>query len=619
MEAYGMNENMKINPVSNDMVASRIRQLRQAMHKAGVAAYIVFSSDPHLSEYLPLHWQSRQWLTGFDGSAGTLVVTADFAGLWTDSRYWVQAEKQLAGTGIILMKMSGSLPLAYADWLAGHLADGMAVALDGQIVSLAVARQLQEKLLLSNLRVRSDCDLIADIWPDRPLLPASPVYEHAPDMVALSRAEKLRLLRDSLSAAGATAHFVSTLDDIAWILNLRGADIAFNPLFISHLLVEMTQATLYISEKKILPELLQRLSADGILVKPYESAVSALGALPAGTALLLDPRRVTTGMFSAIQHDVNVVESINPAVLLKSRKAQSEIAHIRHTMEQDGAALCEFFAWFDAAMEKGEAVTELAVAEKIEACRKERPGYVSLSFDTIAGFNENGALPHYRATPDDFAVIDRQGLLLIDSGGQYPGGTTDITRVVPIGTPTPEQRADYTMVLKGLIALSSAHFPRSIRAAMLDAIARAPLWQHGLDYGHGTGHGIGYFLNVHEGPQSISYHAVPDAHTAMEEGMITSVEPGIYRPGRWGIRLENLVVNRKAQETEFGEYLCFETLTLCPFDARCIDISLLTHAEVAWVNHYHVEVRQRLLPLLSEAATAWLLSRTDPLPHKSAF
>lgn len=608
-------EKMKINPGSTEMIISRISQLRLTMQNAGVAAYIVFSSDPHFSEYLPLHWQSRQWLSGFDGSAGTLVVTENFAGLWTDSRYWVQAEKQLAGTGIILMKMSGSHPLSYADWLVDHLVGGMTVALDGRLVSLTTARQLQKKLFSSNLLFRASCDLIEDIWQDRPVLPSLPVYEHAADMVALSRAEKLGLLRDSLSAAGATAHFISTLDDIAWLLNLRGGDMAFNPLFISHLLVEMTHATLFINEMKIPWELQQKLSTDGIFVEPYERAALALGALSVDMVLLLDPSRVTIGMVSAIQNEVRMMESINPTVLLKSRKAQSEIAHIRQTMEQDGAALCEFFAWFEAAMEKGEPVTELAIAEKIEACRKELPGYVSLSFDTIAGFNENGALPHYRATPEDFAVIERQGLLLIDSGGQYPGGTTDITRVVPVGKPSSEQKADYTIVLKGLIALSSASFPRSIRAAMLDAIARAPLWQHGLDYGHGTGHGVGYFLNVHEGPQSISYHAMPDMHTAMEEGMITSIEPGIYRPGRWGIRLENLVVNRKTQETEFGEYLCFETLTLCPFDMRCIDLSLLTHAEVAWINRYHVEVRQRLLPLLSKVAAAWLLSCTHPLLH----
>jgi len=601
---------MKTSP---DIIASRIMMLRVAMSGAGVDACIVPSSDPHLSEYLPLYWQSRQWLSGFDGSSGTLVVTADFAGVWTDSRYWVQAENQLEGTGIVLMKISGSHLLSYADWLADNLAGGMTVAIDGRLLSLASARQLREKLFSSNLTFWTDRDLVEGIWQDRPALPSSVVYEHAAEMVASGRVDKLRLLRENFQKAGASSHFISTLDDIAWLLNLRGGDIAFNPLFISYLLVEDKSATLFIDNARISPVLQQQLAADGVFIQLYEKAAAALGALPADGVLLLDPRRTTIGMFSAIKSETGVVESISPTVLLKSRKARREIAHIRRTMEQDGAALCEFFAWLEKAMEKEEAITELIVVEKIEAYRKARPGFVSLSFDTIAGFNKNGALPHYRASAEDFAAIDRPGLLLIDSGGQYLGGTTDITRVVPIGLPTSEQKQDYTIVLKGLIALSSVSFPRSIRAPMLDAIARAPLWQLGLDYGHGTGHGVGYFLNVHEGPQSISCHAVPDAHTAMEEGMVTSIEPGIYRPGRWGIRLENLVVNRADRTTEFGEYLRFETLTLCPFEAGCIDTSLLTRAERNWIDRYHTEVRQRLLPLLSEAAAAWLLPRTQAL------
>ena len=602
-----------MHPVSETIINNRILQLRQAMREKAIDAYIVPASDPHLSEYLPQHWQNRQWLSGFDGSAGTLVVTQSFAGLWTDSRYWVQAEKQLKKTEIELMKLAGNNPLSYADWLTGHLNSGMTVALDGQIVSLSMARQIDEKCRSAGFHFRIDCDLVKPIWQDRPALPMAPVYEHDARFVALSRHEKLQLLRHSMSASGADWHFISTLDDIAWLLNLRGSDIAFNPLFISHLLVGNNRADLFVDHAKIPADLQQRLALDGIFIQPYENARFALNGLPSGAVLLLDPRRVTIGMFQAVKADVRTLESINPTVLLKSRKAESEIGHIRQIMEQDGAALCEFFTWFESALERGDALTEYTVAEKIEAYRKVSPDYVSLSFDTIVGFNENGALPHYHATVDDHAVINKPGLLLIDSGGQYWGGTTDITRVVSVGEPLPEQKRDFTIVLKGLIALSSARFPRSIRAAMLDAVARMPLWQQGIDYGHGTGHGIGYFLNVHEGPQSISYHAVPEAYTAMEEGMVTSIEPGIYRTGCWGIRLENLVVNRKAETTDFGEYLDFETLTLCPFDIRCIELSLLTHAEIAWINRYHAEVRHRLFPLLSEEAKAWLLSRTHAL------
>ncbi|MDR0933520.1 MAG: aminopeptidase P family protein, partial [Burkholderiaceae bacterium] len=572
------------------------------------------TADPHLSEYLPEHWQCRKWLSGFDGSAGTLVVTQEDAGLWTDSRYWVQAEKQLAGTGIIGMNITGGQTLPWADWLAAQLSPGAAVAVDGGMISLEMGRRLDEKFRAANLRFVSDCDLVSGIWTDRPPLPQSPVYEHDAAFVALSRAEKLQLLRQKLSEAGAGWHFISTLDDIAWLLNLRGSDIAFNPLFIAHCLVGQEAVALFIDSEKVSTALQETLAADGITLYPYGNAASALEGLPSDAVLLLDPRRVTSGMFQAVRNGVHVVEAINPGVLLKSRKAESEIVHIRRTMEEDGAALCECFAWLENAIRQGQRVTELTVAEKMEACRKERPGYVSLSFDTIAGFNENAALPHYRATEESHAVIRAPGLLLVDSGGQYPGGTTDVTRVISIGEPSAEQKRDFTLVLKGLIALSSAFFPRSIRSAMLDAIARAPLWRQGLDYGHGTGHGIGYFLNVHEGPQSLSYHAAAEAYTAMEEGMITSIEPGIYRPGRWGIRLENLVVNRQAENTEFGDYLCFETLTLCPFDTRCLDPGLLTHSEVAWINRYHAEVRHRLSPLLSATARAWLEPLTHPLP-----
>lgn len=595
-------------------INGRISRLRRMMQQEGLAGCLLPSSDPHLSEYLPPRWQGRQWLSGFDGSAGTLLVTPTFAGLWTDSRYWVQAEKQLAGTGIELMKLLPGSMLPYAGWLADNLESGQKVAADGQVFSLAAGRQLKEKLDAAGLLWQEKGDPLDTLWEDRPAVPAAPVYAHPADMVAHSRREKLHMIRKSLADGGANAHFMLALDDIAWTLNLRGGDIAFNPLFISYLLIEKESATLFVCPEKIPPALRGELEADGVRLAPYEAAAATLGALGKETILLIDPRRFTWGMFTAIGKKAQIVEAASPAMLLKSRKADSEISHVRRTMERDGAALCEFFAWLETALQRGEKVTELDVADRLQACREKIADYVSLSFDTIAGFNANGALPHYRATPEDFAELAGNGLLLIDSGGQYPGGTTDITRVAPIGEVLPEQKRDYTLVLKGLIALSEAVFPRGMRAAMLDAVARMPLWKAGLDYGHGTGHGVGYFLNVHEGPQSISCHAMPDAHTAMEKGMITSVEPGLYRPGKWGIRLENLVANREAKKTEFGEYLCFETLTLCPFEPKCMDLSLLTPAEIAWVNRYHEEVRQRLLPLLSDEAKSWLLARTEALP-----
>ncbi|TLG85761.1 aminopeptidase P family protein, partial [Pseudomonas edaphica] len=351
------------------------------------------------------------------------------------------------------------------------------------------------------------------------------------------------------------------------------------------------------------------LDRDGVTLRDYSEVTDALRAVPAGVSLQVDPARVTTGLLENLDAGVKLVEGLNPTTLAKSRKSLADAEHIRQAMEQDGAALCEFFAWLDSALGR-ERITELTIDEHLTAARTRRPDYVSLSFNTIAAFNANGAMPHYHATEEEHALIEGDGLLLIDSGGQYLGGTTDITRMVPIGTPSDEQKRDCTRVLKGVIALSRAHFPKGILSPLLDAIARAPIWAEGVDYGHGTGHGVGYFLNVHEGPQVIAYQAATAPQTAMQPGMITSIEPGTYRPGRWGVRIENLVLNREACKTEFGEFLRFETLTLCPIDTRCLQPSLLTADEREWFNAYHAEVRERLSPLLSGAALEWLQVRT---------
>jgi Xaa-Pro aminopeptidase len=354
-----------------------------------------------------------------------------------------------------------------------------------------------------------------------------------------------------------------------------------------------------------------KLAGDGVDIASYDKAPAALAALAAGSRLLIDPRRVTFGLREAVAADVHVIEAINPTTFAKSRKLPAEAAHVRATMEQDGAALCEFFTWLEAAFARGDALTEIDIDTHITAARARRPGYVCPSFGTIAGFNANGAMPHYHATAESHARIEGDGLLLIDSGGQYLGGTTDITRVVPVGTITAEHQRDFTLVLKGTMALSMTRFPRGTKSPMLDAIARAPIWQAGIDYGHGTGHGVGYFMNVHEGPQSIAASAMPEPQTAMEPGMITSIEPGIYRPGKWGIRIENLVLNSAPEVTEFGDYLRFETLTLCPIDTRCLDLSLLRLDEIAWLNDYHATVRARLTPHVSGATLAWLELRTQ--------
>jgi Xaa-Pro aminopeptidase len=435
------------------------------------------------------------------------------------------------------------------------------------------------------------------------------VFEHLPPHAITSRSDKIAQLRRTMQQAGASHHFISTVDDIGYLLNLRGSDVSYNPIFMAHVLLDANQVQLFVAAGKVDADLAQKLALDGVVLRDYAEAAQSLASLPVDASLLLDPRRITLGLRNAVATHVKVIEAINPTVFEKSRKNAGEIAHVRHTMEQDGAALCEFFAWLEPALLAGP-VSEIEVDKQITAARARRPGFISASFGTIAGFNANGALPHYRATPAAHAQILGNGLLLIDSGGQYLGGTTDVTRVVAVGEVSSAQKRDCTLVLKGVIALSSAHFPHGMLSPMLDAIARAPIWAGGVEYGHGTGHGVGYFMNVHEGPQSISCRATPEPHMAMELGMITSIEPGIYRPGRWGVRIENLVLNQSAGETEFGHFLSFETLTLCPIDTRCLDLALLRPDEKEWLNGYHAQVQERLSPYLNGAALAWLNLRT---------
>lgn len=624
------------NPVPNTAaaVSRRLADLRAALLTHQVQACLIPSSDPHLSEYLPGRWQGREWLSGFTGSSGTVLVAADRAALFTDSRYWEQALAELAGTGVDLVKLEGPLSVACAQWLAELFpsapgrsqSDAPILAVDGQVMGLAQTQQLRAALLASGWQLRTDLDVLDGVWPERPPLPDAPVFEHERPHACTPRVDKLAALRQAMREKQATHHWIATLDDLAWTLNLRGSDVDYNPVFLGHALLTLDEVILFVAQGKIDDALAARLAIDGVQVRPYAQALQALRQLPDDSTLLIDPKRITWGLREAVAPQVKVVESINPSTLAKSRKTPAEAAFIRDAMERDGAAMCQFYAWLEQALGR-EHVSELTIDERLTAQRERQPDYVSLSFPTIAGFNANGALPHYRATRQAHAVLSTptgltaHGLLLIDSGGQYRGGTTDITRVWPIGTPTAAQKRDYTLVLKGTMALSRTRFPRGTLSPMLDAIARAPLWAEGIDFGHGTGHGVGYFLNVHEGPQSIS-KAVPEATMAMHPGMITSIEPGLYRPGRWGIRIENLVLNVPVPPAipdalpgspEHGDYLAFETLTLCPIDTRCLDLGLLRDDEIAWLNAYHAEVLRRLRPLVHGPARDWLEKRTLPI------
>lgn len=589
-------------------IEHRLASLRVAMREKSIDALVIPSADPHLSEYLPGRWQGREVFSGFTGSVGTLVVTTNFAGLWVDSRYWSQAEKELAGSGIQMMKIMSAAATLHIDWLAEQLQAGQTVAIDGNVLGLATARLMQQAFATKQIQLITHLDLLAQVWADRPTLPIAPIYEHAMPFAVRTRADKLTLLREQMHAQNVQWHFISTVDDIAWLFNLRGADVSYNPVFIAHALVGQTQATLFIKTDKVPDHIRTALNADGIQIEDYDHAATALAALPADSRLLIDPRRVTFGFRQQVPASVTVVEAINPTVLAKSRKTEQEAAFVRKAMEQDGAALCEFFSWLELNLGK-QTITELTIDEQVCAARAKQAHYISPSFGTIAGFNGNGAMPHYRATAQSHATIEGDGLLLIDSGGQYLNGTTDITRVAPIGKVSAEQKQDFTLVLKGMIALSRMRFPRGTYSTALDVVARAPMWAKGINYGHGTGHGVGYFLNVHEGPQSISSN-IPDTNMIMQAGMITSNEPGIYRPGQWGVRIENLLLCVDGQDSEFGSYLKFETLTLCPIDTRCIDLNLMQQDEIDWLNDYHATVHTRLSPLVQGAALEWLIERT---------
>ena len=588
----------------------KLSALRQTMREHNLDAWIIPSADPHLSEYLPEHWQARVYFSSFTGSVGTLVVTADKAGLWADSRYWEQAAHQLQGSGIELQKVGEVAP--YTDWLAAELPDGAAAGAAADMLSLTAKRQLEAAFAAKNIRLDVSRDIADTVWADRPALPQETVFPHDAAFVSETAAAKLARVRAAMKEQGAAWHLISSLDDTAWLTNLRGSDVPYNPVFLSYLLIGTDSAVLFVDEAKLNPASRALLAEAGIATAPYAAVREALAEISDG--LLVNPDKTAVSTLQLMPSENRLIENINPSTLFKSVKSAADLDHVREAMRQDGAALCGFFAEFERNLADGTAMNELEIDTMLHKYRSARPNFVSLSFNTIAGYNANGALPHYAATPEAYSDITGSGLLLIDSGAQYLGGTTDITRVVPVGETTPEQKRDYTLVLKAHIALAETVFPENIGSTLLDAICRKPLWQEQCNYGHGTGHGVGYFLNVHEGPQIISYLTPANPNQTMKAGMITSNEPGLYRPGKWGIRIENLVASlpvASPQETEFGKFLHFETLTLCPIDTRPIDFGLLTKAEVRWLNAYHADVREKLLPLVDGAARDWLILRTE--------
>ncbi|EGF3200734.1 aminopeptidase P family protein [Campylobacter upsaliensis] len=588
-----------------NIFAKRVGKLREAMQEKGLDAYLVVSADPHLSEYLSDYYKVKDYLSGFQGSVGTLVFTQKEAYLWVDGRYWLQAQKQLEGSGVVLQKQDKEN--TFQNWLKKNLKQGQILGSDFAVLNLALKKELEGFCTLKH------CDLIALMWSDRPSLPKAQIYAHEKAYCALSAKEKIALVRQKMCELGAENHLISSLDDIAYLTNLRGADVEYNPVFLSHLLIKQNETLLFVDEGKISGALKEELESEGILIYAYESVIEELKRLE-NTTLLIEPAKMTALLVEALNSSVKLIEEINPSTHLKAVKGAREISHIEDAMIEDGVALCRFFAWLEEALEQKQKINEVDIDTRITEFRAKSPFYISNSFATIAAFKGNGAFPHYKAERQNCLDIEGDGFLLIDSGGQYKNGTTDITRVVPVGVLCEEQIHDYTLVLKAHIAISRAIFPKNIAMPLLDAITRQPLWEEQLDYIHGTGHGVSYFLNVHEGPQVLSYFAPVLEKTRAKEGMLSSIEPGIYKAGKWGVRLENLVVNTKVENPKnsaYGEFLYFKPVTLCPFELSCIDVNLLDEKEKRWLNAYHQKVRDKLSPRLKDEPKAlkWLEAR----------
>lgn len=589
-------------------IQERLSLLRKQMKKADVDAYIVHHSDPHLSEYIPDYWKEREWLSGFTGSAGTLVVTQKNAALWTDSRYFIQAEMQLSGTGIELCKIGMPDTPDIQSWLALNLKPNAIVGCNGLLISLSGQRLLSENLKAKKFKEKFDIDLVGKIWTDRPHLPQQKIFVHPIEFAGITVQEKLGRIRKELLVRNATAYLMCALDEICWTFNLRGSDISYNPVFLAYAIVDDDKATLYVDEKKLTDEVVQFLANEQVSVKPYHKIFDKLEKLKKKDVLVLDPAKVNYSVYSAIPGNTKIIEAPGLAIQIKARKQPVEVEGINDAMVQDGVAMVEFLYWLDQNVASGK-VTEITVAEKLLEFRSKRKNFVSESFGSIVGYSGHGAIVHYSATPQTSYTIKPEGFLLVDSGGQYLNGTTDITRTIHLGNPTSDERRDYTLVLQGMIRLSMAKFPKGTRGSQLDTYARMALWSNGLNYGHGTGHGVGYFLNVHEGPQQIR----PENHLPIEPGMVMSNEPGLYRPNAYGIRIENLIVCVDDEINDFGNFLRFETLTLCPIDTKAVDVSILTNQEVEWLNQYHKMVHQKLSPLLTSELNTWLKEKTKPL------
>lgn len=588
-----------------ESITERIGRLRQCLREQSLSAFIIPSTDPHSGEYVPDHWKTREWVSGFTGSAGTAVITLDDAALWTDSRYFLQAADQLDGTGIRLMKDRLPDTPSIPEWLGQSLSPGAMVGVDGWVNTIGETQALREALAREGLTLRTDYDPVTRLWDDRPALPGTPVSIHPLEYAGVACHKKLAAIREKLLARGADGILLSTLDDIAWTLNLRGNDVHCNPVFVSYLLITSQESILYVRAEKLTTEVKAYLAQEGVNTEDYDDLQEDLRDYPYAT-LSLDPGRTNEAVRQAVNPLTKVLLEESPVPLMKAVKNEAEIRGFHAAMLRDGVAMVKFLKWLEEAVPQGNE-TEMSIDRKLYECRAEQPLFRGISFDTIAGYKEHAAIVHYEATPETDKPLAPEGLLLLDSGAQYADGTTDITRTIALGETTDDERRDYTLVLKGHIGLTRACFPQGTCGTQLDVLARQAMWREGANFLHGTGHGVGAYLNVHEGPHQIRMNHVP---TPLRPGMTVTDEPGIYRAGRYGIRTENTLLVVPYRETEFGTFYTFEPLTLCPIDTRPIVRSMLTAEETEWLNAYHRMVYDRLSPLLDEEHRAWLESKT---------
>lgn len=585
----------------------KIDHIRQLMAGSSIAAVVVPSDDPHQSEYVAEHWQARKWLTGFSGSAGTAVITAEKAILWTDFRYYIQAEKQISGSEFELYKMGQPEVPTFQKWLTDTLKPGQSIGIDGGLFSMNNVKKFKTQVEEKELVLKTDVDYIRKLWTDRPARPASAAYSFLEKYAGESRRDKIKEIRRQMDACGASHHLMATLDDIAWTLNLRGKDVHSNPVNIAFVMIDPEKVVLFVAREKIDAALARELNQDGVDIAAYEEIDSALMEVAAGRTILLDPENTSYRLYQSISKGCRIVEKPNPAIAMKAVKNDIQIEHLKQTAVKDGTAVVKFLFWLE---HQEKTISEISVADKLYALRKEQALFVDNSFDPIMAYQDHSAMCHYSASKETDLSIGRNGMFLTDSGGNYLTGTTDITRTICRGEPSKQEMQDYTLVLKGHISVATSRFPKGTRGFQIDTLSRQFLWKEGMDFGHGTGHGVGFFLCVHEGPARISPLPVD---VKLEKGMVLTNEPGLYREGRYGIRLENMILVEEAFENEFGVFMKFENLTWCHFERDLMDTEILSEKEIDWINTYHATVYDTLSPTLEPDTAAWLREKTRPI------